>query len=176
MKIICESSRLLLRTWTPDDAADALEIWGDPKVMEYVDPEGVLRSADDAKSLLGRAIAYQEQHGFCRWAVVEKASGLVVGSCGLYRLPSGKIDIGYYIKRSYWSRGFGTEATGACVSYAFETLKLKQIWASIIPGNVASQRVLQKLAFHDLGLQPAEDDPAILDRWFVKNNPDSGRP
>lgn len=169
--MICESSRLLLRTWTLEDAADAMAIWGDPDVMKYVDPEGVCRSLDDARSLLRKAMAYQDLHGFCRWAVVEKATGVIVGSCGLYQLPSGRIDVGYYIKRSCWFRGFGTKATDACISYGFEALKLKQIWASILLGNVASQRVLQKLGFEDLGLLPAEDDLEVLDHWFVKNNP-----
>ncbi len=169
MPIICQSNRLILRTWTLEDAADALAIWGDPDVMKYVDPDGICRSIDDARSLLSRGIAYHNQHGFCRWAVAEKTTGFVVGSCGLSRLPFGKIDIGYYVKPSYWSRGFGTEAANACISYAFDTLKLKQIWASILPENLASRRVLQNLGFEDLGLQPAEDDPTILDQWFVKN-------
>ena len=36
----------------------------------------------------------------------------LVGSCGLGRRPSGAVEMGYWIARPFWGRGFATEACG----------------------------------------------------------------
>lgn len=169
MKNICESKRLLLRTWTLEDASDALEIWGNSEVMKFVDPEGVCPNVEKALVMLSRAIAYQDENGFCRWAIEEKDTRKIVGSCGFFRLSNGELDIGYYVKPKYWRRGFAQEAVEVSLQYGFEILALEKIWASVIPENKASIALLRKLKFEDLGLKPADSDPSVLDHWFVKS-------
>ena len=54
-------------------------------------------------------------------------------------------EIGYSIARTYWSRGIATEAVSAVIAAVFEHTKLRRIWATADPRNVASQRVLEKV-------------------------------
>ena len=42
----------------------------------------------------------------------------LVGACGLARRPSGSVELGYWIARAYWGRGFATEACTALVEIA----------------------------------------------------------
>ncbi len=141
-----ETERLILRTWESDDAADALAIWGDVEVMRYVgQPLGHL---DAARRTLERAAAAQELHGVSLWAVLEKVSGEIVGACGFHFEAEGpEFELAYHFKPGHWGRGFATEAAGACVLYASETLRATKIIASVKTGNAASLRVLEKLGF-----------------------------
>ena len=146
MQIILETERLLLRTWQSDDAADALAIWGDREVMRYVGQP--LEHLDAAQRTLERAVAAQNLHGVSLWAVMEKASGEIVGACGFHFEGEGpEFELAYHFKPDHWRRGFATEAAQACVHYAFETLGATKIIAGVKTGNAASFRVLEKLGF-----------------------------
>jgi ribosomal-protein-alanine N-acetyltransferase len=94
-------------------------------------------------------LAHQERHGFCYWAVMEKESRRLIGSCGMaHPLDGGPdIDFGYTLSRSHWGLGLATEAAAACVAYAFEQLHLMELCASVDSRNAASRRVLEKIGF-----------------------------
>lgn len=146
MPVITETERLVLRTWESNDALDAFGIWGDPDVMRHV---GVpLADLDSAHRTLERAAEAQERYGVSLWAVVEKASGEVVGACGFHFVADGpELELAYHFKRSHWGRSFATEAACACVLYATEALAATRIIAGVEVGNAASRRVLEKAGF-----------------------------
>jgi RimJ/RimL family protein N-acetyltransferase len=146
MRVILETNQLILRTWESDDAEDALAIWGDLEVMRYVGKP--LADLDGARRTLDSAAAAQERHGVSLWAVVEKASGKIVGACGFHYDDDGPVlELAYHFKPEHWGRGFATEASRACVRYAAETLHATKIVAGVKTGNPASLRVLEKLGF-----------------------------
>jgi RimJ/RimL family protein N-acetyltransferase len=74
-----------------------------------------------------------------------------VGSCGLGRRPSGAVELGYWIARAHWGKGFATEAGRALIEIA-RALKLPRLEASHFLDNPASGRVLEKLGFVPTGL------------------------
>jgi RimJ/RimL family protein N-acetyltransferase len=75
----------------------------------------------------------------------------LVGSCGLGRRPSGSVEMGYWIARPFWGRGYATEACRALVEIA-RTLGLPCLEGSHFLDNPASARVLEKLGFAPLGI------------------------
>ena len=75
----------------------------------------------------------------------------LVGACGLARRPSGSVELGYWIARAYWGRGFATEACTALVEIA-RTLGLPSLEGSHFIDNPASARVPEKLGFESLGI------------------------
>jgi RimJ/RimL family protein N-acetyltransferase len=78
----------------------------------------------------------------------------VVGACGLGRRPSGAVELGYWIARQHWGKGFATEAGRALIDIA-RALKLPRLEASHFLDNPASGRVLEKLGFVPTGLSAA---------------------
>src|SRR6187200_2998551 len=85
--------------------------------------------------------------------ITERTDGepRIIGSCGLGRRPSGSVELGYWIGRAHWSRGFATEASVALIEIA-RGLGLAQLEASHFLDNPASARVLEKLGFEPLGI------------------------
>jgi RimJ/RimL family protein N-acetyltransferase len=75
----------------------------------------------------------------------------LVGACGLARRPSGSVELGYWIARACWGRGYATEACTALVEIA-RTLGLPSLEGSHFIDNPASARVLEKLGFGPLGI------------------------
>jgi RimJ/RimL family protein N-acetyltransferase len=66
-------------------------------------------------------------------------------------MPPGDIEIGYYLKRSAWGRGYATEASSRLLDFAFEEGGLLEVVATFDKRNLASRRVLEKAGFKDHG-------------------------
>ena len=75
----------------------------------------------------------------------------LVGSCGLGRRPSGAVELGYWIARPFWGRGYATEASIALTDIA-RALGIAQLEGSHFLDNPASGRVLEKLGFKPIGI------------------------
>lgn len=166
MTTILETERLILRTWSPDDAEDGFRIWSNPEVMLYVGTGQPYESVEHTRDWLNRMISHQKKYGFGYWAVVEKESQQLIGSCGMARQLDGGplVDFGYTLARSHWGRGYATEAATACLRYAFERLRLPELVASVDSRNIASQRVLEKIGFV---FQRTEQLEGGVDLWYV---------
>lgn len=54
------------------------------------------------------------------------------------------------LAQGYWGQGYAEEATRAVVTYAFDTLGVKGLFAGHNPGNEASRRLLTKMGFRYL--------------------------
>lgn len=140
-----ETERLRLRGFRPDDLDALCQIFGDPEVMKYISG-GKPRTREATEEGLLRSIEGWRKRGFGLWAVEEKATGRVVGYCGLIPLDdTPEIEVAYGLAKSAWGRAFAVEAARAALKFGFGELNLERIVAVVNPGNVASQRVLEKL-------------------------------
>jgi RimJ/RimL family protein N-acetyltransferase len=74
----------------------------------------------------------------------------LVGSCGLGESPDGAVEIGYWIRRSHWGRGFAGEAAGHVLRVA-KMLGHRQLAAGHFTSNPASGAVLRKIGFRATG-------------------------
>jgi RimJ/RimL family protein N-acetyltransferase len=54
-------------------------------------------------------------------------------------------ELGYHFRSAYWNQGFATEAAAGVRDYAFGVLQLPQLISLIRVGNLASQRVAEKM-------------------------------
>lgn len=151
MNVVIETNRLLLRTFTINDAGLVYELNKDPEVTRYTgDPVSDIKQAEQVleKTIIPQYVLYN--HG--RWAVHLKHGLEFIGWCGLkYRPERNEVDLGYRFKQSSWGKGYATEAAYACIQYGFGTLKLGRIFAAAMPGNTGSWLVLEKCGMSYIG-------------------------
>ncbi len=160
MNVILETERLLLRTFTTEDARLIYELNRDPDVTRFTgDP---ITDIAHARQVLEQVILPQYvlyNHG--RWAVHAKPALEFIGWCGLKNRPErNEIDLGYRFIKSTWGKGYATEAAFACIKYGFEKLGLKRIVGRAMPGNIASLKVLEKCGMTYIGEDMVDDHPA----------------
>jgi RimJ/RimL family protein N-acetyltransferase len=103
------------------------------------------------------------KYGF---AVVEIASGLVIGSAGFAGAPDaeGLVEIAYGIVPDYEGHGYATEVAEALVGYAQNEGRARTVCAHTLPTRNASTRVLEKCAFRFAGEVDHPTDGLIW-RW-----------
>ncbi|MCY7288037.1 MAG: GNAT family N-acetyltransferase [Cryobacterium sp.] len=79
---------------------------------------------------------------------------------GYVDLHGDKVDereLGYLIgPSSRWGRGLATAAAKAAISYGFDQLGLRRVWAEAVAANPASVRVLEKVGLRAIGRGEAE--------------------
>ncbi|HWE47165.1 MAG TPA: GNAT family N-acetyltransferase [Caulobacteraceae bacterium] len=69
------------------------------------------------------------------------------GMVGFHRADDPYPEIGYWVAKPFWGRGFATEAAQAAVDWAKRAWKKRVLAASHFADNPASGRVLQKCGF-----------------------------
>jgi RimJ/RimL family protein N-acetyltransferase len=138
-----ETERLILRRFDENDTDAVFALRSDAEMMRFIrEPQNRQESVNWLKMV--SSLWETEKIGFC--AVIEKASGSLIGWCGLWRLKeTGETEIGYAIARKFWGGNFATEAARAFLVYGFETLKFDKIAAVAAPENTGSRRVMEKL-------------------------------
>ena len=102
-------------------------------------------------------------HGF---AMVERAGGATVGSCGFKGPPSphGVVELAYGVEPEHRGRGYATEAAAALVAFAGGRGAVRLVWAHTQPRNSASGRVLTKCGFVRVGEVVDPEDGRVW-RW-----------
>ena len=145
MKVILETDRLFLREYVEEDAEAFFKLNSDPEVLRFV-PDKRLLNVEQARQLLvDHPIADYRKYGFGRGACILKSTGEQIGFAGLKYLEElGEVDVAFRLRRTHWGQGFATEAALASVRFGFADLGLKRIIGVVMPGNIASVRVLEK--------------------------------
>ena len=139
--MILETERLALRRLEETDLDALAAILRDPQVM-YAYEHGF--SMEEVQQWLDRQLERYAEYGFGLWAVIEKASGTLIGQCGITMQDwNGRSvpEIGYHLRRDKWHQGFAIEAAEACREYAFTVLGLQEVYSIIRDNNLPSQRV-----------------------------------
>ena len=84
----------------------------------------------------------------------------LLGFCGFVRLEGmEEMELGYELTQKVWGRGLATEASRACLRYAFEKAGLERVIAGADTLNGASLRVIEKLGMRPVG-NSSEDKAA----------------
>jgi RimJ/RimL family protein N-acetyltransferase len=77
--------------------------------------------------------------------------GRLIGGVGFYRRASGAAELGFWLGRPWWGRGYATEAAQAVVRHGFRSHRLPGFTSAHFVDNPASGRVLAKLGFESAG-------------------------
>ena len=147
--MFARTERLLLRPGWAEDAPALARAIADEQVVRNLATAPWPYAVEDAEAFL----ASPRDPVMPSFLITERTAGdpVIVGACGLGRRPSGAVELGYWIGRAHWGRGFATEAGRALIDIA-RTLKLPRLEASHFLDNPASGRVLEKLGFVATGL------------------------
>ena len=120
-----ETERLTLRPWQEDDAAQALEVYGEQGVARWLSPAMDLVPDIEAMRLVLQQWIAEDARVVPpagRWALVRREDERVVGGAGLLPLPPGNADLemAWQLSPEAWGHGYATEAGRALARWAFD--------------------------------------------------------
>ena len=140
------TGRLVLRPFELSDAPEVRRLAGDPEVsgsaLNIPEPfeEGM------AEAWIATHADAFDRGELAAYAVTTKEGGRLVGAAGLtIHRHDDRAELGYWVARPEWGKGYATEAGREMLRYGFEVLGLNRIHADCLARNPASARVLRKL-------------------------------
>jgi ribosomal-protein-alanine N-acetyltransferase len=148
-----ETKRLVLRRLQGTDSDALYSILGDEEVTRYYD-DATFTQVSQANEQI-EAWENGFLHRRCiRWGITRKEDGVLIGTCGYYGIHPWHLraSIGYELGRQFWRQGLMTEALNAIIDLGFKAMNLNRIDALVMPDNIASIRLLEKIGFKNEGL------------------------
>ncbi|MEW5924322.1 MAG: GNAT family N-acetyltransferase [Candidatus Zixiibacteriota bacterium] len=141
-----ETERLILRSFTLDDAAVVTELAGAYEIAYNTLLIPHPYKEEMARNWISTHQPELEADHTLTYAITHKQEGYLIGAIGLnIERVKDPAEIGYWIGTPYWNKGYCTEAAQAVVQYGFDRLHLHQIYATHFARNQASAKVMQKL-------------------------------
>jgi ribosomal-protein-alanine N-acetyltransferase len=142
------TERLILREATMDDAQEVFYLRSDADVIKYVDRDPA-ESIEEAKTFIQTLIDNRVNNTGISWNIVLKGTEKMIGNIALWRLdrPNYRAEIGYVLHPDHQGKGIMQEALQSVIHYGFYEMELHSIEANINPGNMSSQRLLERAGF-----------------------------
>jgi len=142
------TARLRLRALTSADVDALFALHSSAYVLRYWDAPPWTEPAR-AERFIAACRQMAEEGSGARLAMDRVSDGAFIGWCGLTRRNPDyrSASMGFCLDDAAWGHGYATEAAGALLQWAFDTLDLNRVQAEADTRNAASARVLEKLGF-----------------------------
>jgi len=139
---------LTLRPWQPGDAEAVYRAAQDPLIPRYTTlPERYEMS--HAEKFVGEVAPAGWAAGTsANFAVLDRDSGTLLGSCGLVWIRDGLAELGYWTAAAARGRSVALRASRLVCRYAFEERQIARLSWQAEVGNHASRLVALRCGFH----------------------------
>lgn len=142
---------IILRTLELADCQEYCVNWlNDDETNQYLESRWSRHDINSVKNFVASINNSEHSYIFAIIQGTKHIGNIKIGPIDyLYKFA----DIGYLIgEKSYWGKGYTTEAIGLISEFAFETLKLHRVEAGAYEQNIGSQKALLKNGFIQEGV------------------------
>ena len=142
------TDRLRLRAPHMDDAEVFRALLSIPEVTRYSNWPDAPKKPYGERTMQWMSKLHTSRSG-CAWIIEDGASGALIGAIRFNHFErKWKVgEVGYELHPEFRGRGLMTEALRAVVAVGHQAFGLNRIEAWTLPGNGASDRVLEKAGF-----------------------------
>ena len=149
--VVVETERLILRQWNMDDIDDMVEGLNNINVTKWLAGAPYPYTIEDAKHFVQKTI----DNDLYNFAIVLKSENKAIGGTQLTNVDlfNGTAGGGIWINEKYQGYGYGSEAFGARIKYAFEVLGLRRLENGYFKENEKSHKMQLKFGYKDEGIR-----------------------
>ena len=150
MTVVFDTARLVVVPWRDDHAEVAHAAYSLPEFVRYLGNPTPHPDLDHTRTWIAR-IREREPQGF--WAVETRDDRQLAGAALLQPLPdgAGEWEVGWHVFPPHQRNGYATEIGRGAVAYGFDRAGLDEIYAIVVPDNVASLAVARAVGMTPVG-------------------------
>jgi len=145
---IVETERLRLRPPAMRDAPRVAALANDLDIARMTTTMPHPYGLEDAEAFLARSDhSRRGQHAEFAIELQDEGDGELIGLLGFHPMEDGRTEVGYWLGRPYWGRGYATEAVRGALKWASREWRKRFVMARHFSDNPASGQVLCKAGF-----------------------------
>jgi [ribosomal protein S5]-alanine N-acetyltransferase len=120
---------------------------------------------ETGEAWVARILLGQRRGDGVAFAICPPGEPGAVGQIRLFRwsLHDRQAEVGYWIRRSHWGRGFGSDSLRLVCAFGFREMRLHRIVATVVAENERSLRALERVGFRREGV--ARRSASLADGW-----------
>ena len=162
------TERLVLRPTVPADVERALEIRSNPEVARNLVSATI---PPDRKVMTDWFAGHADEwHRGTAYRLAVTLDSRMIGVCDVFDVAGGEGEIGYWLDRAVWGRGYGFEAAERLVRFAIDEIGVTSLRAGCADDNAASAAILARLGFtrlEDVRIFSRSRNEEITQRRFL---------
>src|SRR4029079_6296419 len=156
------TERLTLRHLIINDEQEIFTLRSDGEINKYLDRQ-LSNTIDDARNFINKINENINKNDSIYWAITFSDRKLMVGTICLFGFSdeNGSCEIGYELLTNFQRQGIMKEAAEKVIDYAFNTIKVQKIEASLHRNNQRSIKLLERLSFSNSN-EPGKIYPELV--------------
>ena len=145
LKEALKTERLVIKSPEIDDKVELTQLINDYDVVQWHSNMPFPYKQEDAEVFIEQSQEKILKHEIKTYMIFHNK--IMLGGIELRDFNGHSCELGYWLGKKYWGKGFATEAVGRLLELGFDELDLNEIYASYKVGNKASKKVLEKSGF-----------------------------
>lgn len=142
---VLKSERLTLRPFKLSDAQLVTEMASDYDLYRTTLNLPHPYTLSDAEVWIASHEKHLHENGFYTWAIEVTDTGTLVGCLSLgQNLTQHYAEVGYWIGKEHWNKGYGTESTKLAIDFGFKAISVNKVIGRYFAVNPASGKIMAK--------------------------------
>jgi [ribosomal protein S5]-alanine N-acetyltransferase len=141
-----KTERLILRNLKKSDAPSIAKYANDYEVSKWLAKMPYPYTVENANWWINHANDKAKEIPRTDYTFGIDLNGEIIGGIGIHEISDRIGEVGYWIGREHWQKGYGSEALKAIVDYASD-IGLRGLYAKVYVGNPSSGKLLEKCGF-----------------------------
>ncbi len=140
-----ESENIYFKSLSTNDAQEIHNYASDEEVSRFIGwslMNDLHETSEHIETMVKREVAGTHLYA----SIVRKLTQEIIGTAMIFNFDkeANQAEIGYVFHRDHWGKGYGTECVALMSDFAFESLHLHKLHASVVEANRGSARILEK--------------------------------
>jgi len=156
-----EGKNISFKELSTTDAEEIHNYASDREVSRFIG-WSLMNSLDDTREHIETMVNREAAGTHLYASIVQKSTQEIIGTAMIFNFDheANQAEIGYVFHRDHWGKGYGTECVALMSDFAFESLNLHKLHASVVDANVGSARILEKNGY--------ELEGELRDHYFIE--------
>ena len=157
-----EGDHINFKALSLDEAEEIHNFASDKEVSQFIG-WNLMNTMDETRDHI-EVMLERESKGTHLYASIElKSNQAIIGTAMIFNFDqeANQAEIGYVFHKHYWGKGYGSESVALMSDFAFTSLNLHKIHASVVDANIGSARILEKNKY--------ELEGRLKDHYFIND-------
>jgi [ribosomal protein S5]-alanine N-acetyltransferase len=157
-----ESEQIYFKALSIEDVQEIHDYASDIEVSRFIG-WNLMNTLHETRELIEIMLKRESEGTHLYASIVLKSTRAIVGTAMIFNFDheANQAEIGYVFHKNHWGKGYGTEAVALMNDFAFTSLNLHKLHASVVDANIGSARILEKNGYKLEG--------RLKDHYFIED-------